>query len=222
MSRLPDCVQVETGRSPTASVIWLHGLGADGHDFEPVVAEFGLPRDRAWRFVFPHAPVRPITINQGMAMRAWYDIKGVDIDAETDVIGFKDSDTLVRNLLAREVERGVSAERMVLAGFSQGGAMTLYSGLRYPTRLAGLIGLSCYLALPDRLDAERTKANARTPIFLAHGTQDPLVPITLGIAARDALHAAGHPVEWHAYAVPHAVCAEEIQAIREFLLQALP
>jgi phospholipase/carboxylesterase len=221
MSRLPDCVQIETGRSPNASVVWLHGLGADGHDFEPVVAELGL-RDRAWRFVFPHAPVRPITINQGMGMRAWYDIKGLEIDSETDLAGFRDSDALVRNLIAREIERGVPAERVVLAGFSQGGAMTLYSGLRHAAKLAGLVALSCYLALPDRLAAERHKTNWRTPIFLAHGTQDPVVPVMLGIAARDALLAAGHPVEWHAYAMPHAVCAEEIAAIGEFLRQVLP
>jgi phospholipase/carboxylesterase len=215
-------IEIETAPNPSAAVIWLHGLGADGHDFEPVVPEIVARGERAWRFIFPHAPVRPVTVNGGMSMRAWYDIVGFDRSAPADLKGFQETDGLVRELIQRESGRGIAAARIVLAGFSQGGAVTLYSGLRYPERLAGLLALSCYLPLASELAAERAQANLGVPVFLAHGTDDPVLPLALGASAREALSGLGYPVEWHQYPMPHAVCQPEIADIRQYLRRVLP
>ena len=217
-----DAVEIETGRSPQASVIWLHGLGADGHDFEPIVPELVQRSERAVRFVFPHAPIRPVTLNGGYAMRAWYDIIALDRRAEEDVNGIRASQALITAWIRRENAAGIPSERIVLAGFSQGGAMALYSGTRYPERLAGIIGLSCYQLLAERLDAERLAANQATPIFLAHGRQDPVVIPALGEAACRQLQAAGYAVEWHAYSMPHSVCPQEVTDIASWLRRVLP
>jgi phospholipase/carboxylesterase len=216
-----ETVEVETGRNPAASVIWLHGLGADGHDFEPVVPELVRPGERAVRFVFPHAPVRPVTLNNGYAMRAWYDIIGIDRQSQQDEVGIRGSAAAIRALLARENARGVETGRIVLAGFSQGGAVALFTGLRYPETLAGLIGLSCYPVLASTFDAERHAANQETPIFLAHGTFDPMIDVSLGQEGRKLLEARGYNVEWHTYPMSHSVSPEEIGAIAAWLRRVL-
>jgi phospholipase/carboxylesterase len=221
MTTLLDAVEVETGRNPQASVIWLHGLGADGHDFEPVVPELVRPGERALRFVFPHAPVRPVTLNNGYAMRAWYDILGLDRQAKQDEAGIRDSAAAICALIARENQRGVASARIVLAGFSQGGAMALFTGLRYPERLSGIMGLSCYPVLASTFDAERDPANQETPILLAHGTFDPMVDLSLGQAGKEMLEKRGYKVEWHSYPMPHAVSPEEIGAIAAWLRRVL-
>jgi phospholipase/carboxylesterase len=217
-----ETIEVETAPKPNAAVIWLHGLGADGHDFEPIVPELVSRGERAWRFVFPNAPVRPVTINNGMRMRAWYDIAGLDRGAAEDASGFKDSDNQIRELIAREVTRGIPAGRIVLAGFSQGGAVSLYTVPRLTEKLAGVMALSCYLPRQSTFSAERTPANDATPIFMAHGQADATVPIMLGVRSRDYLKAQGYAVEWHEYPMAHAVCAEEVADIRQFLLRVLP
>lgn len=217
-----ETVVVETGRNPTGSVVWLHGLGADGHDFEPIVPDLVAPGARALRFVFPHAPVRPVTLNNGWEMRAWYDIFGLTRDHRHDEQGMRQSGVAIEELLRAEIARGVPAERVVLAGFSQGGAMTLIAGPRYPERLAGLIALSCYLPLDVSLAAERSPANVATPIFMAHGTGDPTVPFAFGDASRQTLLKHGHRVEWHSYPIGHGVGPEEIVDIRVFLERVLP
>ncbi len=217
-----ETIEVQTAAKPNAAVIWLHGLGADGHDFEPIVPEIVRPGARAWRFIFPHAPVRPVTINGGMAMRAWYDLKGLDRRAVEDVAGFRDTDAQIRQLIAREGERGIPANRLVLAGFSQGGAASLYTMPRLPEKLAGVMALSCYLPQEGRLSAERAAANDATPIFMAHGQGDTVLPMALGAQSRDFLRSQGYSVEWHDYPMPHAVCAAEIADIREFLFRVLP
>ena len=217
-----ETIEVETGVKPTAAVIWLHGLGADGHDFEPIVPDIVRRGERAWRFVFPHAPVRPVTINGGMGMRAWYDISGLDRKATEDVAGFRDTDTLVRELIAKEQERGIAPRRVVLAGFSQGAAIALYTAPRLPETLAGVMALSGYLPRESALLAERAAANDATPIFMAHGQGDATLPISMGLHARDFLKAQGYSVEWHHYPMAHSVCAEEVADIREFLLRVLP
>ncbi|MFI4890959.1 MAG: alpha/beta hydrolase [Steroidobacterales bacterium] len=214
-------VEIETATTVDATVIWLHGLGADAHDFEPIVPELLPRRERPWRFVFPDAPIRPVTINGGMRMRAWYDIQSFDRTATEDERGFKDSATDIEALIAREVGRGISAQRIVLAGFSQGGAVSLYLAPRYPERLAGVMALSCYLPLGARLAAERVTANDATPLFMAHGLADAVIPIALAMRSRDLLRKAGYPVEWHEYPMAHSVCPAEIAAIREFLLRVL-
>jgi phospholipase/carboxylesterase len=217
-----DALEIETGRNPQAAVIWLHGLGADGHDFEPIVPELVRPAERALRFVFPHAPMRPVTLNAGYVMRAWYDIIALDRRAAEDESGIRASQALITELIRRENSRGITTERIVLAGFSQGGAMALFSGTRYPERLAGIIGLSCYQILAGRFAAERQPANQATPIFLAHGTQDPVVAPVLGEAARRLLEAEGYTVEWHAYSMPHSVCPQEVADIAAWLRRVLP
>ena len=217
-----DTFEIKTAEQPDAAIIWLHGLGADGHDFEPIVPEIVKRGERAWRFVFPNAPVRPVTLNGGMSMRAWYDIKGLDRRAEEDVAGFRDTDREIRRLIAREVERGIAPARIVIAGFSQGGAVSLYSVPRFPDQLAGVVALSCYLPCTGSLAAERSPANDATPIFMAHGLADPVVPYGLGSESREFLKAQGYAVEWHEYPMPHAVCAAEIGDIREFLFRVLP
>jgi phospholipase/carboxylesterase len=217
-----ETIEVETAASPNAAVIWLHGLGADGHDFEPIVSEIVRPGERAWRFVFPHAPVRPVTINGGMPMRAWYDLKGLDRRAAEDTAGFRDSDVQVRRLIANQGERGIPANRIVLGGFSQGGAVSLYTVPRFPEKLAGVLALSCYLPMMGSFAADRVQDNNATPIFMAHGQSDNVLPMSLGAQSRDFLKSQGYPVEWHDYPMPHSVCAAEIADIREFLFRVLP
>ena len=216
-----EVIENETGPHPTASMIVLHGLGADGNDFVPIAEELDLRAVGPVRFVFPHAPTMPVTINGGYVMRAWYDILGTDLARREDEAGLRRSQALVESLIARERRRGIESMRIVLAGFSQGCAMTLLTGLRAAERLAGLVGLSGYLPLADKLAAERTPINADLPIFLAHGRHDPVIPIDRAIASRDVLTALGHRVEWHEYAMPHSVCAEEIQDLQRWLLRVL-
>lgn len=216
-----ETVEIETGRNPAAAVIWLHGLGADGHDFEPLVPQLVQPGERALRFVFPHAPVRPVTLNGGYAMRAWYDIAALDRRAAEDETGIRASQATIEALIRRENARGIASERIVLAGFSQGGAMALFAGTRFPARLAGIMGLSCYLVLAARLLAERDAANQATPIFLAHGLQDPVVSPLLGEEGKRRLESAGYAVEWHAYSMPHAVCPQEVADIAAWLRRVL-
>jgi phospholipase/carboxylesterase len=216
-----EVIENETGPNPTASIIVLHGLGADGNDFVPIAEELDLRAVGPVRFVFPHAPTMPVTINGGYVMRAWYDILGTDLARREDEAGLRRSQAMVEALIARERRRGVESMRIVLAGFSQGCAMTLMTGLRAAERLAGLVGLSGYLPLADRIAAERTSINGDLPIFLAHGRHDPVIPIDRAIASRDALVALGHPVEWHEYPMPHSVCAEEIADLNRWLLRVL-
>jgi phospholipase/carboxylesterase len=218
---LLDGIEIETGPNPSHAVIWLHGLGADGNDFAVIVPELRLPATPAVRFIFPHAPVQPVTINGGMRMRAWYDIRVMDLVRQEDAAGIRRSEAAVRALIARENARGVPTSRIVLAGFSQGCAVTLHTGLRLQEKLAGMMGLSGYLPLLDTAAAERQAANADTPIFLAHGEYDPVVDISRAIASRDALLALGHDVRWRTYPMQHSVCGEEIGDIRAFLVDTL-
>ena len=216
-----ECLEQQTGADPGASVIVLHGLGADGNDFVPIARELDLAAVGGARFVFPHAPLRPVTMNGGYVMRAWYDIAGTPQARVEDEAGLRASQVHIEALIAREVARGMPAQRIVLMGFSQGCAMTLLTGLRHEQRLAGLVGLSGYLPLASHTAAERSDANARVPIFLAHGRDDPMVGIDRAIASRDALRALGYDVEWHDYAMPHAVCMDEIADLNRWLLRVL-
>ena len=215
-----DTVEVETGANPRHAVIWLHGLGADGHDFEPIVPELGL-RDLPVRFVFPHAPTRPVTINQGHVMRAWYDIRGLDRQSGQDEEGIGQSAAQVEALLRREHDRGIAQGRIVLAGFSQGGAIALHAGLRQRTPLAGVMALSTYLPMAERFADERAPESAGVPVFMAHGTADPVLPVSLGQGSRDYLQGLGYAVEWHDYPMAHQVCLEEIHAIAAWLRRVL-
>jgi phospholipase/carboxylesterase len=210
-----DAIQIETGPDPEAAVIWLHGLGADGHDFEPIVPELELAKPV--RFVFPHAPIRPVTINQGMRMRAWYDILQLGGGPE-DEAGLRASQKLTEELIRAQE---LPAERIVLAGFSQGGAIVLLTGLRYPERLAGVMALSTYLPLASTLAAERSAPNRETPIFMAHGRYDDLIPMQRAQASREHLQKLGYAVEWHDYPMPHSVCAPEIADLSSFLARVL-
>ncbi len=214
---LLDTVEKETGPSPAWTILWLHGLGADGHDFEPIVPELLRPGWPALRFVFPHAPVRPVTINNGVRMRAWYDIRDLSIEQRADEAGVRESIAQVEALAAREGERGVSPSRIVLAGFSQGGAITLAAGLRREAGFAGLVALSTYLPLVNSTAAEATPAGKATPVFMAHGRQDPVVPLGLGQRSRDALRHLGATVDWREYAMPHSLCAEEVRDLGDWL-----
>lgn len=220
--QIPETVEIESAAAPDGSVIWLHGLGADGHDFEAIVPELGLAGRLDLRFVFPHAPVRPVTINGGMSMRAWYDILTLDRGGPQDEAGIRASSELLVQLLEREHERGIAYEKIVLAGFSQGGAIALHTALRFEKRLAGLMALSTYLPLQNTIEAEVVKnAAAQTrdlPIFIAHGTLDPMLPLALGQHTLEVLRAAGYNAQWHDYPMAHAVCAEEIAHIRDWLL----
>ena len=210
-------LELETGRTPTASVIWLHGLGADGHDFEPIVPELDLPDSLPVRFVFPHAPMQPVTVNGGAVMRAWYDILGVGGVRREDEQGVRASQQDIEALIEREKKRGLAAGQIVLAGFSQGGAMALQTGLRHPERLAGLLILSAALPLADTLAAEACPANRDVPIFMAHGTHDPMIPISRARDSYARLLALGYRVEWHEYPMPHSVSAEEIAELSSWL-----
>jgi phospholipase/carboxylesterase len=214
---LLPAIELETVPNPTASVIWLHGLGADGNDFVPIVPELRLPPTLAARFVFPHAPVRAVTINAGMRMRAWYDISAADLTNRADLAGVRQSQAQLEALIERENARGIPAERIVLAGFSQGGAIALYAGVRHAERLAGIMALSTYLISPDALAGEASAANRGAPIFMAHGTADPIVRFQWGEASKRLLEAGGYDVEWHTYRMEHSVCLEEIQAIGAWL-----
>ncbi|MGK2900921.1 MAG: alpha/beta hydrolase [Burkholderiaceae bacterium] len=220
-----EVIEIETAPNPTASVIILHGLGADGNDFVPVAHELDLSSIGPVRFVFPHAPMRPVTLNGGYVMRAWYDILGAELgpggERREDEAGLRASQAMVEGLIAKERARGVPASRIVLAGFSQGCAMILMTGLRHGERLAGLLGMSGYLPMAAKTAAERSAANAGVPIFQAHGTGDPMIPIARALQSRDALVALGHPVEWHAYPMPHSVCPQEIADMNRWLLRVL-
>jgi phospholipase/carboxylesterase len=214
-------IELETARPATASVIWLHGLGADGHDFEPIVPELDLPDALPVRFVFPHAPMQPVTINGGAVMRAWYDVYALEGQRREDADGVRASQALVEELIAREKSRGIQASRIVLAGFSQGGAIALQTGLRHGERLAGIMALSTYLPIASTLAAEASPGNRATPIFIAHGAYDPLIPLERAAMSRRQLEAAGYVVEWHEYLMEHGVCAPEIADISAWLQRVL-
>lgn len=216
-----EILEKETGANPRATVIVLHGLGADGNDFVPIANELDLSAVGPVRFVFPHAPVMPVTINGGYQMRAWYDILGADLVAREDEKGLRQSRLEIEVLIEREVGRGIAPERIVLAGFSQGCAMSLLAGLRHAARLGGIVGMSGYLPLAATTAAERHAANAATPVFLAHGQYDDVVPIDRATASRDALAALGYSVEWHDYPMAHSVCMEEIEDLNRWLVKVL-
>ena len=219
MADLLEAIEIESAKNPTASVIWLHGLGADGNDFAPIVASLQLPK-AAIRFVFPHAPVQPVTINGGMRMRAWYDISDGAIRRE-DEGGVRASQKLIEALIAREKERGTAAGRLVLAGFSQGGAIALQTGLRNAERIAGIMALSTYLPIADKLSAEAGAANRDVPIFMAHGSYDPVIPLARAEQSRGILQSLGYAVEWREYPMPHSVCPEEVTDIGAWLRKVL-
>lgn len=221
MTPLLSSIEIATATHPSAAVIWLHGLGADGHDFAGLVPELDLTDCPAIRFVFPHAPSLPVTVNGGYVMPAWYDIYGADLVRRQDEAGIRASEKAIQALIEHEVARGILPERIVLAGFSQGCAMALHTGLRYPHKLAGLIALSGYLPLAERFPTERDLANANTPIFMAHGSQDTVVVPTRGEASRDLLSGLGYAVEWHSYPMPHSVHPREIADISHFLTRVL-
>ena len=216
-----DVIEAESGNNPGATILILHGLGADGNDFVPIAQELDLQEVGPVRFLFPHAPVMPVTINGGYRMRAWYDIIGFDADAPQDEAGLRRSQGIVEALLQRENERGIPSHRIVVAGFSQGCAMALLAGLRHGERLAGIVGLSGYLPLAPTTETERSAANRDTPIFLAHGTQDEVVALDRAEASRDALQALGHPIEWHEYPMGHSVSPLEIEELNAFLVRVL-
>ena len=212
-----EAIVVDTGPNPAWAVIWLHGLGADGTDFEPVVPELGLPETPAVRFIFPHAPHQPVTCNGGYVMRAWYDIAHTDIGRTPDAEGIAQSRQAVEQLIDTELAQGIAPERLIIAGFSQGGVIAIETLAHHQDTLGGAIALSCYLAAPDTLPA----AARPLPVFLAHGTEDTIVPHALGITARDTLEQQRYAVEWHEYRMPHSVCREEIMDIRRWLLERL-
>jgi len=216
-----DTIEHETGPNPDAAIIVLHGLGADGNDFVPICDQLDLSAVGSVRYVFPHAPVRPVTINGGYRMRAWFDVRSFERGKDEDEQGLRESQADIAELVDAEIARGVPASRIVLMGFSQGCAMTLMTGVRYPQRLAGLVGLSGYLPLPDTVAAERSGANGDVPVFLAHGTADPVIPFARAEAARDVLTGLGYPVEWHPYNMVHTVTMQELQDIHAFLLKVL-
>jgi phospholipase/carboxylesterase len=216
-------IEIETGPRPVASIIWLHGLGADGYDFEPIVPELGLPGSLAVRFVFPHAPYRPVTVNGGHVMRAWYDIAmdGQGRGFRQDETHIRESEQTLRGLIAQERDRGIDSRRIVLAGFSQGAAMALHTGLRYPEPLAGILALSMPVPLPERIASELNPANAHVPVFLAHGTQDQVVPFPIGEYGHQLLVQLGLPIEWHSYPMAHTVIQDEVSDIRAWLARVL-
>lgn len=216
-----ELVEMQTTAAPERAVIWLHGLGADGYDFVPVVKELESLGAPAARYVFPHAPMMPVTINNGFVMRAWYDIRTADLAHREDEQTIRSSQRAVEELIGREVQRGIPRARIVLAGFSQGAAITLQTGLRQAEPLAGLVALSGYLPLADSLAAERHPGSAGVPVLMAHGTDDPVVPVARAIHSRDLLASLGYGVDWHEYPMPHSVCAEELEAIAAFLRQRL-
>ena len=218
--KLLDAIEIETGKNPTASIIWMHGLGADGNDFVPIVGELGLASGPAVRFVFPHAPMRPVTINNGYVMRAWYDVSFGDLEGKSrraDEKGVRESQALITALIEREERRGVAPGKVLLAGFSQGGAIALHTGLRHSQRLAGILALSTYLPLGEALPDEGSPANKSAPIFMAHGVFDPVVPLMMGAGSMTYLTTLGYSVEWHQYPMQHSVCPQEIGDIASWL-----
>lgn len=219
-----ETIELETAKNPTATVIWMHGLGADGNDFVPIVNELDLAGAPGIRFVFPHAPMRPVTINNGYVMRAWYDVSFGDLEGRSrkaDEKGVRESQAQIGELVEREIARGIAAEKIVLAGFSQGGAIALHTGLRHPEKLAGVMALSTYLPLAESFAQEAAPANAKTAVFMAHGSQDPVVPYAMGRNSRDLLNQSGYAVEWHEYPMQHSVCMEEVADIGRWLVQVL-
>jgi phospholipase/carboxylesterase len=217
--KLLETIDIETGKNPGASIIWMHGLGADGNDFVPIVGELGLG-SRAVRFVFPHAPMRPVTINNGYVMRAWYDVSFGDLEGKSrraDEQGVRESEAQINALIEREEKRGIKAGSILLAGFSQGGAIALHTGLRHPRKLAGVMALSTYLPLGESLPSEGSPANKATPVFMAHGMFDNVVPLMMGAGSMTYLSGLGYPVEWHQYPMQHSVCPEEIRDIGAWL-----
>lgn len=221
MSNLLDHIEIETRPDPTVSVIWLHGLGADGNDFVPIVRELDLSALPGIRFIFPHAPTMPVTINNGYVMRAWYDILGTELVRREDEAGLRDSQKLVEAFIASEKARGIPASRIVLAGFSQGCAMTLQAGLRHPEKLAGMLCLSGYVPLSATVQRERSSASLATPVFMCHGRADGVIPIARAEASRDLLLSMGYEVEWHEYMMQHSVCMEEVRDIGNWLRKVL-
>ena len=213
MTTLIQHLELNTGANPKGSIIWMHGLGADCWDFVSIVKELGLPDDLPLRFIFPQAPTRPITINNGQVMPGWYDISMAELHRKPDEAGVRQSQTAIEQLIAREIERGIPADKIILAGFSQGGAIALQTGLRCREALGGIMALSTYLTLDDSLAAEATIANANIPILMAHGTQDPLIPLSLAVASRTKMEARGYKVEWREYPMPHSLCMEEVEDI---------
>ena len=213
-----ETLEISASETPSGSVIWLHGLGADGYDFEPVVQELDLPE---LRFILPHAPYRPVTLNNGYQMRAWYDIYGLDAGSPQDDAGIRATQRQIEALISSELARGIPAERLVLAGFSQGGAVALHTALRHPQRLAGVMGLSTYLPLKNSLASEATPANADLPVFMAHGTYDDIITLALAESSAALMSELGYPISWHEYPIAHSVCMEEIDDIRNFLRTVL-
>ena len=220
-SELLEAITIETGANPDASVIWMHGLGDDGKGWSEVVPALNLPQSLAVRFIFPHAPVIAVTVNNGMRMRAWYDIRQANLSERADLEGVRTSQAHVDALIAQEVSRGIAARRVILAGFSQGGAIALYAGVRYAERLGGVIGLSTYLVGFDRVVAEASAANRDLPIFMGHGTHDGVVQLAWAERSRDALSAGGWDVEWHTYPIEHSAVIDEIVAVGRFIVKVL-
>jgi phospholipase/carboxylesterase len=215
-----ETVELETAENPTAAVIWMHGLGADGNDFVPIVNELELDGAPATRFIFPHAPMQPVTINNGYVMRAWYDVSYGDLEGKSrqaDGKGVRASEAAIGALIAREASRGIAFKNIILAGFSQGGAIALHTGLRYRETLGGVMALSTYLPLAETLPSEAAPANARVPVFMAHGTQDPVVPYAMGAQSRSVLENLGYQLEWHEYPMPHSVCLDEVRDVAAWL-----
>jgi phospholipase/carboxylesterase len=222
LSDIPATIDLNpSGAKTDASVIWLHGLGADGNDFVPIAERFNLQGEYNVRFVFPHAPIRPITVNGGMRMRGWYDIEGLDLSQKEDSVGIKESAKLLGLLIEREESLGIQSNRIVIAGFSQGGAIALYTGLRFQRPLAGIIALSTYLPLPETLNGERHVANQNAQVFMAHGMFDPIIPLMLGQLSKEQIQGLGYSLEWHSYPMAHSVIPEQIQDIGEFLRKVL-
>jgi len=220
-SPLLDAVEINPPGTPAACIIWLHGLGADGHDFEPLIPQLGIVEPLGVRVVLPHAPVRPVTINAGLRMPAWYDVVALDFRAREDAAGIRASQRQLQALIGREIDAGIPSRRIVLAGFSQGGAIALHTGLRYPQPLAGILALSTWLPLRDSLADEASGSNRAIPVMMMHGTSDPVVPVQLALASRDFLVQQGYAVGWHTWPMQHSVCIEEAAAIREWLLRVL-
>ena len=218
---LLDAVEINPAGSPRACIIWLHGLGADGHDFEQLIPQLGLVEALGVRVVLPHAQRRPVTINGGMVMPAWYDIIAQDFNRSHDSAGIRQSERQLQALIQREIDAGIPAENILLAGFSQGGAVVLHTGLRYPQRLAGIMVLSGYLLLPELLATERASVNDSIPIMMAHGSQDPVVPLSMAEQSREVLQQQGYHVDWHSYPMQHAICPEEVRDIRDWLVARL-
>lgn len=220
---LLPAIELETGIRPTHAILWMHGLGADGNDFVPIVDELTLPRDLHIRFIFPHAPMRPVSINGGLMMRAWhdYDLSSSNSAFRENMASLRDSQTAIEVLIGREKRRGIAPRNIILAGFSQGGALALQTGLRYPEKLAGIMALSCYLPASQTLAAEAHQANSTTSIFMAHGSLDNIIPMALAVASRRQLHESGYAVTWHEYPMAHSVCKEEIADIGDWLKRVL-